>query len=310
MGSPLYMAPEQARGEDVDERADLWAICVCLYEAITGNPPFVGESRTEVIRAASDATPQRLSQHGVEDDSLWPIISRGLEKERDARWSSMEELGKMLARWLLDSGCQDDITGASLQATWFRSSRQSLFASSSPPRRISLDLLPAPIIEPQRFDPARLRALPAAVVAWLRSLRHDARARRHAALGAASLGATAILLWLVWPSGSDSVALDATPAEPPPPTWAPLTTSIPAPVVTDPQPAPASGLEPAANESSTGAAGALPIEPALRSSVEAAGARHGKSEPTRTRRKPSETSGTTREKSKEHRRSKLIDPYR
>ena len=70
MGSPLYMAPEQARGEDVDERADLWALCVVLYEAITGNPPFMGESRTEVIRAASEATPLRLSHHGVEDESI------------------------------------------------------------------------------------------------------------------------------------------------------------------------------------------------------------------------------------------------
>jgi serine/threonine-protein kinase len=305
MGSPLYMAPEQARGEDVDERADLWAICVVLYEAITGNPPFVGESRTEVLRAASDATPPRLSHHGVEDDSLWPIISRGLEKERDARWSSMEELGKVLARWLLDGGFQDDITGASLQATWFRSSRQSLFASSSPPRRMSLELLPAPKLEPARFDPTRLRTLPTAALAWLRSLRHDARARRRGAAAASSLGALVVLGWLALSGGSESAAVDVMSAEPPAPTWAPLSASVVQPVdglPSAPVP-PASAPESAPGEAN--ADGAVPAD------VEGAALRRGKSEPTRARRKASDISpGSAREKSKEQRRSKLIDPYR
>src|SRR5690606_12099052 len=138
MGSPLYMAPEQSRGEDVDERADIWALSVVLYEAITGQLPFSGDDRAEVARAVAEASPLRLSQHNVADDSLWPIISRGLEKRREDRWSSMEELGRALARWLLDSGIGDDITGASLEAGWFRTSRQSLFASSAPPLRSSL----------------------------------------------------------------------------------------------------------------------------------------------------------------------------
>jgi serine/threonine protein kinase len=135
MGSPLYMAPEQARGEDVDERADIWAMCVVLYEAITGSAPFPGDDRAQVLRAVADLEPQRLSQHGINDTSLWPIISRGLEKQREDRWQSMDELGRALARWLLDAGVTDDITGASIEAAWFRTSRQSLFASSLPPDR-------------------------------------------------------------------------------------------------------------------------------------------------------------------------------
>jgi serine/threonine-protein kinase len=310
MGSPLYMAPEQARGEDVDERADLWAICVVLYEAITGNPPFVGESRTEVIRAASDATPLRLSQHGVEDDSLWPIISRGLEKERDARWSSMEELGKALARWLLDSGCQDDITGASLQATWFRSSRQSLFASSSPPRRISLELVPAPKVGAARFDAARLRALLATARRWLVSLRHDAQARRRGAVLAAALGALVVLVGLVVSAGDEGLAADPTPAAPPAPTWAPVTTRA-APVEAATLTPAVQPFAPDSRSGEASAASGVPAEPEAHDLPEAVGGRRGKSEPARARRKPSETSpGSAREKSKEHRRSKLIDPYR
>src|SRR5690606_15177548 len=57
---------------------------------------------------------------------------------RDDRWTSMEELGRARARWLLDRDVGDHITGASLEAGWFRTSRQSLFGSSVPPLRSSL----------------------------------------------------------------------------------------------------------------------------------------------------------------------------
>ncbi len=135
MGSPLYMAPEQGRGEEVDERVDVWAMCVVLYEAITGSPPFGGDDRAQVMRAVADQEPKSLSEHGVSDTSIWPIIVRGLQKNRDDRFRTMDELGRALATWLLDSGVVDDITGASLQAGWFKTSRHSLFASSLPPER-------------------------------------------------------------------------------------------------------------------------------------------------------------------------------
>ncbi len=135
IGSPLYMAPEQARGEEVDERADIWALSVVLYEAIAGSLPFNGDDRAEVMRAAMTTEPKDLSEHGVSDGGLWPIVKRGLSRNRDDRWPNMPELGRALARWLLDGGVKDDITGASIEAGWFRSARQSLFASSLPPDR-------------------------------------------------------------------------------------------------------------------------------------------------------------------------------
>jgi serine/threonine-protein kinase len=135
MGSPLYMAPEQARGEDVDERADIWALCVVLYEAMTGQPPFNGDDRASVMHAVATLDPEHPSERGVLDPLPWPIIVHGLEKQRDERWRSMDELGRELARWLLDSGISEDITGASLEAGWLRDSRRSFFASSLPPER-------------------------------------------------------------------------------------------------------------------------------------------------------------------------------
>ncbi|HWO13295.1 MAG TPA: protein kinase [Polyangiaceae bacterium] len=317
MGSPLYMAPEQARGEDVDERADLWAICVVLYEALTGNPPFVGESRAQVIRAASDDSPPPLSQHGLEDDSLWPIISRGLEKRRDARWASMEELGKALARWLLDAGVQDDITGASLQSTWFRISRQSLFASSSPPGRLSFALLPLPGARLVPLDRSRLRALSD----WARSLRAGARARPRGALVLGTLAALATLGALGWMAAlpaeenarASAGALAPAAPTPAPPASVPSTPAQPGaavaaiPVATEPAPSP---------PTSTGdpASPARPASPAADGAASARRASATARQPrpaddaARSRRKPvAPDKGTTR--SKQQRRSKLIDPY-
>jgi serine/threonine-protein kinase len=138
MGSPLYMAPEQARGEEVDARADVWAICVVLYEAIAGQTPFTGDDRGEVFRAVNEGEPDSLVRLGLADETLWQIVQRGLKKNRDERFDTMAELGQALARWLLDRDVHDDIAGASLDAAWFRSSPQSFFSSTLPPARRSL----------------------------------------------------------------------------------------------------------------------------------------------------------------------------
>lgn len=117
MGSPAYMAPEQARGlRDVDHRADIWAISAVLYEAVTHSPPFHGESYDALLRSIihDEVTPSR----GPEIRALWPILARGLAKDRDRRFQSMQQLGSVLAQFLLDRGVTDDATGESLVATW------------------------------------------------------------------------------------------------------------------------------------------------------------------------------------------------
>ncbi len=53
MGTPAYMAPEQARGERVDERADVFALGSILCEVLTGDPAFLGRSSGEVLRKAA-----------------------------------------------------------------------------------------------------------------------------------------------------------------------------------------------------------------------------------------------------------------
>ncbi len=117
MGSPAYMAPEQARGlSDVDHRADIWAISAVLYEAVTNSPPFHGESFDALLRSIirDEVTPSR----GPEIRGLWPILARGLDKDRERRFQSMRQLGSALAQFLLDRGVTDDATGESLARAW------------------------------------------------------------------------------------------------------------------------------------------------------------------------------------------------
>ncbi len=119
LGSPGYMSPEQARGQThVDARTDVWAFCIVLYEAMTGTAAFHGENYNAVLRAIIENDPTPTHELAAGDPVLWSILERGLAKDLDWRWSSMRELGTALAQWLLNQGVTEDVTRASLQATW------------------------------------------------------------------------------------------------------------------------------------------------------------------------------------------------
>jgi len=117
LGSPAYMSPEQVRGRwDVDERADVWALCVVLYEVITGQPAFDAPNYNALLCEVleRDLTPLR----DPDNSSLWPILQRGLEKDRERRIPSMRDLGRDLAGWLLARGVGDDAAGEPLSWRW------------------------------------------------------------------------------------------------------------------------------------------------------------------------------------------------
>jgi serine/threonine-protein kinase len=99
MGSPLYMSPEQMRSaRDVDVRTDIWSIGVILYELLTGNPPFNGETISEVCvkTAASPPSPMRLSRPEIPVE-LEVVILKCLEKDRHDRYSNVAELAAALS---------------------------------------------------------------------------------------------------------------------------------------------------------------------------------------------------------------------
>jgi len=90
LGTAQYMSPEQARGLDVDERADIFSLGVLLYEMIAGRRPFEGATRTEIILAVIEREPPPLDD-GV-PAALREIIGRALRKDRAERYQSVNEL--------------------------------------------------------------------------------------------------------------------------------------------------------------------------------------------------------------------------
>jgi len=119
LGSPEYMSPEQARGQDnVDYRTDIWSFCVVLYETLSGTSPFKGANYNALLRSIVEDEPQSLIELLAADQPLWDIIRRGLSKNVEQRFATMGELGQALASWLMNQGIFEDISGGSLDAKW------------------------------------------------------------------------------------------------------------------------------------------------------------------------------------------------
>ncbi len=98
LGTPAYMAPEQFAGEVVDARADQFAFCVALFEALYATRPFAGRSHAEILRAIE----ARQIRTGTRRGPRWlrRIVERGLDADPATRFPSMTALQRAIDRGL------------------------------------------------------------------------------------------------------------------------------------------------------------------------------------------------------------------
>ncbi len=101
MGTVAYMSPEQARGEIVDARTDIWSLGVVLYRMLAGELPFRGERDTSILYSIVHEEPRALEKlkPGIPIE-LTRIVGRALKKERDARYSTASEMAEALRKFL------------------------------------------------------------------------------------------------------------------------------------------------------------------------------------------------------------------
>jgi len=93
LGTVMYMSPEQASGQEVDERSDIWSLGAVLYEMVTGRPPFEGEHEQAIIYSILNQTPEPVGSllPGAPKD-LERILMKALAKNPAERYQQMSEV--------------------------------------------------------------------------------------------------------------------------------------------------------------------------------------------------------------------------
>ena len=129
VGTVDYMSPEQARGQPVDARTDVWSLGVLLYELVAGRRPFAGQSSSEVLAGILEHEPAPLARFDPDAPSeLQRIVGKALRKDREQRYQVMKDL-------LLDlQALRDDVAGQARSGR-VEDPRAASVATPTPPLR-------------------------------------------------------------------------------------------------------------------------------------------------------------------------------
>ncbi|MCZ7684747.1 MAG: serine/threonine protein kinase [Sandaracinaceae bacterium] len=116
LGTPYYMSPEQAAGDPVDARADVWSAGAVLFHALTGRPPFDEETYNRLIAKLLNQDPPRIREVRPDlPEWLATVVDGALRRDVSARWQSVRTMAESLrlrgkAPIELDWGAHEDAT--------------------------------------------------------------------------------------------------------------------------------------------------------------------------------------------------------
>jgi len=116
-----YMAPEQARGEPVDARADIFSLGVVLWECVAGRRLFLRENELATLRAVVYEPIPKVSKYAQVDPALEAIIERAIARDVGERFQSAEEMRIALEKWVFSSGGASSHDLSALMKSWFPS---------------------------------------------------------------------------------------------------------------------------------------------------------------------------------------------
>ena len=131
MGTPAFMPPEQARGDEVDARADVYAIGAILYHLLAGETAYTGKSSIDVLRKVLEAPPMPLDRRVASlPRELLAIVTKAMAREPHDRYPSARELAEDLERFQQGQlVAAHHYSRAALLARWLRRHRVALAAA-------------------------------------------------------------------------------------------------------------------------------------------------------------------------------------
>ncbi len=140
LGTAAYMAPEQARGEEVDQRSDIFSLGVVLYELFTGRLPFRGEHHAALVYALMNEEPPPIARFNeTVSPELARIVSKAMAKEADERYQHVDDMLADLRR---------ERKGLEYARAGYATASTTVLPPQEPPqkKRLSRILLPVGII--------------------------------------------------------------------------------------------------------------------------------------------------------------------
>jgi Tol biopolymer transport system component len=128
MGTAEYMSPEQARGDELDQRTDIWSLGVILYEMVAGQRPFEGETQSHVLVAILDRPVPPLPASKAISPGINVIISRALQKKAKDRYQSITDMLEALQVAAGTTGSGSRIRIAPARVGFSRRTKALIFA--------------------------------------------------------------------------------------------------------------------------------------------------------------------------------------